>query len=162
MKVLFCEICRDIMAPPPGEDRKPRWCSCGAHAVWWEDGSVGLLYVWSQYVRRSWVLGIDNRFLMAKEDVRHWDSPEVVIRIRPGSTWDTFVVPDEVSVEAFLYARQRMATISQEAEDRAIRGMQQFVGGWASHDHWVRAMRERAWLIENQSLLQAASKPVVE
>lgn len=87
MKLLFCELCSDIIAPEPVA-RIPRWCRCGKHAVWWEDPARGILRLhekggqwkpknpeyaggpdaqpgWQRKisVHRAWVLGLHNQFL---------------------------------------------------------------------------------------------------
>jgi hypothetical protein len=81
MKLMFCEDCGDIVAPSR-TDFKVRWCDCGRHAVWWEDGVAGMLVLHdkvdgctdrpdSDYDGfpkggpRAWVLGIHNAVLIA-------------------------------------------------------------------------------------------------
>lgn len=44
MKALFCQVCGDIVAPFR-EVRKPRYCRCEMHAVWWEDAAKGIVRV---------------------------------------------------------------------------------------------------------------------
>ena len=45
MKLLYCQACGDIVAPFPRNDRPPRRCFCGAHAVWWDNPQTGQLRV---------------------------------------------------------------------------------------------------------------------
>lgn len=83
MKLLYCQDCGDIVAPARA-NFKVRWCDCGRHAVWWENGAAGKLVVHdkikgdshkgsgSHYEGfpndgdpRAWVLGLHNAVLMA-------------------------------------------------------------------------------------------------
>lgn len=78
MKLLYCLVCGDIVAPLR-VDMKPRSCACGRHHVWWRDGSQGLISVHDTHCAiddppedvvyrppsnpRAWLLGITNSFL---------------------------------------------------------------------------------------------------
>jgi hypothetical protein len=115
MKLLYCEICGDIIAPLRANN-KARWCICGRFAVWWTDAQRGILRLhdskkdeqeadgeeWRPY---AYVLGINNAFLMYAgridaDVVKHLDEicPDTyvfkrihspLIRVRPGETSDT-------------------------------------------------------------------------
>lgn len=116
MKLLYCEQCGDIISPNRG-NFKPRWCECKRHAVWWVDGSRGILRVHdiegptdqgpSHYNQRAWVLGVHNQFLQweggygtsrdmidtildATPDTYLFKQVgSVIVRIRPGKSNDT-------------------------------------------------------------------------
>lgn len=107
MKLLFCQDCGDIVAPHR-QDMKVRWCNCRTHAIWWVDGTRGILRVHDTrgYNRYAFVIGLHNRFLgfpgnhIGAEDVKAIldDTPDTyifkrinspVIRIRPGYSNDT-------------------------------------------------------------------------
>lgn len=118
MKLLYCQICGDIIAPFRG-NLKPRWCLCERHAVWWVDGTRGILRVYDKegptvagpahYNQMCYVLGINNHFLHHPGDInaevvkqldvecpdsylfKRWHSP--IIRIRPGYSNDTGWAP---------------------------------------------------------------------
>lgn len=117
MKLLFCEICGDIIAPYR-RPMLPRFCGCKRHAVWWTEPRAGILRVndtrepAGRMPRRPkvYVLGITNLLLScplqsldasvitdiidAHEDhylFRRWRSP--IIRIRPGESNDTGWAP---------------------------------------------------------------------
>jgi hypothetical protein len=75
MKLMLCEECGDIVAPSR-TDFKVRWCDCGRHAIWWENGAAGNLVLHDKAAGkatpgsiydgfpvggpRAWVLGIHN------------------------------------------------------------------------------------------------------
>ena len=83
-KLLFCEICGDIVAPFPTAN-VPRYCRGGCHAVWWVDPFRGILRLYETrgrydppkegsdpnyavWLRKrsphaAWVLGLHNQFL---------------------------------------------------------------------------------------------------
>jgi hypothetical protein len=42
--MLFCLDCGDIVAPL-STARKPRFCACQRHAVWWENPATGVLRI---------------------------------------------------------------------------------------------------------------------
>lgn len=108
MKLMSCAHCGDFISPYR-EPRKPRWCQCGAFAVWWEDPATGVLRVHAKIGAHldpnAWVLGIHNGFLTLPEPIkahhvaqllnetpdsyifRRIGSP--IIRIRPGESNDT-------------------------------------------------------------------------
>jgi hypothetical protein len=63
MKLLFAECCGDIVAPNR-KDTLPRHCNCGKAAVWWGNGAIGELWVWSSLGPKSVsVLGLHNSLL---------------------------------------------------------------------------------------------------
>lgn len=118
MKLLYCQACGDILAPL-ATARTPRWCRCGAHAIWWENPALGVLrlyerdgrydppdgreHTWSRKrsPHRAYVLGLHNGFLA----YGHEAIPEllastpstylfktansILVRIRPGESNDT-------------------------------------------------------------------------
>lgn len=112
MKLLYCELCGDIIAPWR-EPRNIRYCRCETHAVWWENPAKGILRICDTRVHsgcpskpQAWVLGITNLFIQypdspmsasvteaiidAHEDYylfKQRRSP--IIRIRPGESGDT-------------------------------------------------------------------------
>lgn len=116
MKLLFCEVCGDIVAPHR-QALETRSCNCQRHTVWWVDPSAGVLRVNDRYGHdsgtfkgwpfeaKAWVLGLHNAFLGwpynhdadsikaildATPDsyiFKTWGS--VIIRIRPGESGDT-------------------------------------------------------------------------
>ena len=114
MKLLYCELCGDIIAPLRANNRA-RWCICGRHAVWWIDGGRGILRVHDREfadnngrpvaTQRAYILGINNDFLQCPYDIdaetvkaindacpdtflfKRIGSP--LIRIRPGQSGDT-------------------------------------------------------------------------
>lgn len=116
MKLLYCERCGDIIAPYR-DIKKPRYCICATHAVWWEDPVKGLLRVcdtvgdkgYPHVAAEAYVIGITNAFLSYPgklslktiEDIidMHDDyylfkrQQSCVIRIRPGETGDTMWAP---------------------------------------------------------------------
>jgi hypothetical protein len=89
MKVLFCQECGDIIAPYR-QNKRPRFCDCGRHAVWWRDGNAGLISAHDTLfvppantdpyatprVPKAWILGMTNSFLnfpnfdMSAEDIQ--------------------------------------------------------------------------------------------
>lgn len=65
MKLLFCEVCHDIIAPFPREFRE-RSCCCGAHSVWWVNSARGELRVYSKsgvydFPNENFVGGVDKQ-----------------------------------------------------------------------------------------------------
>jgi hypothetical protein len=70
MKLLFCGECGDVVAPD-SHDMVPRWCKCGRHAVWWRNGSKGLISVHDKWFPgrnggdggKGWVIGIANSIM---------------------------------------------------------------------------------------------------
>ena len=116
MKLLFCEMCGDIVAPHRLAN-KPRDCACGRHAVWWVDPSSGVLRAHDRqgrssgdlagwpHVAKAWIIGLHNSFLAYPGNhsagtigailegtpdtyiFKKWGS--CVIRIRPGESGDT-------------------------------------------------------------------------
>lgn len=79
MKLIFCEDCGDIVAPSK-IDLKVRWCDCGRHAVWWENGRQGKLVLHDKIAGvkdrtdsiydgfpnpkpKAWVIGLHNAVL---------------------------------------------------------------------------------------------------
>ena len=95
MKLLYCHLCGDIIAPAP-EACVPRFCRCLDHAVWWLSPMLGVLRLWyrhGQYdppnpdyngVQPTWhrmqfspmayVIGVHNGFLA---DERHHSASTV-------------------------------------------------------------------------------------
>lgn len=77
-KLMLCEDCGDIVAPSR-RDLNARWCDCGRHAVWWEDGRAGKLVLHDKVAGKpnpgshydgfprsgpkAWVIGIHNAVL---------------------------------------------------------------------------------------------------
>ena len=54
MRLLFCQQCGDLRAPV-AEARRPRFCACGRHSVWWADRMNGMLVIcdgWGQQEER--------------------------------------------------------------------------------------------------------------
>jgi hypothetical protein len=117
MKVLFCQECGDIIAPYR-QNMRARFCDCGRHAVWWRDGSTGLISAHDIHnanapdpyaiprVPKAWILGITNSFLhfpmfeMSAEDIQaiidsHSDyymfktRRTCIVRFRPGHSSDS-------------------------------------------------------------------------
>lgn len=110
MKLMVCAHCNDFISPF-SEPRKPRWCQCGMHAVWWENPHTGALRIHRKFPsdRNAWVLGINNSFLMLPEPITAEDIKRIddecpdsylfkrihspLIRIRPGQSNDTGYAP---------------------------------------------------------------------
>lgn len=78
MKVMYCQVCGDIISPHR-EAKKPRWCSCNRHAVWWENPYTGACSLHDRYGingrpekgdEAAWLLGITNLFLQAPDKLR--------------------------------------------------------------------------------------------
>jgi hypothetical protein len=114
MKLLYCEKCGDIIAPLRANNRA-RWCICGKHAVWWLDGSRGILRVhdtedpeaiqYEGWEPAAYVLGINNQFLCYPGEINAFVVRKIdqdchddyifkrihspLIRIRPGQSRDT-------------------------------------------------------------------------
>lgn len=118
MKLMLCEECGDIVAPSR-TDFKVRWCDCGRHAAWWENGRAGKLVlhdkvsgvldrpdsIYDGFPKsgpKAWVLGIHNGALTEKLDpgvVRRMlansigfifhDVGSLIARFRPLATNDT-------------------------------------------------------------------------
>lgn len=65
MKLLFCTSCGDITAPFR-KDREVRYCRCGRHYIWWEDGEKGIVRVHDtrKINDSAYLLGVHNGFLM--------------------------------------------------------------------------------------------------
>lgn len=71
-KLLFCIECGD-MVMPYAEMKKPRWCRCGRHAIWWMIPTMGILEVYDKqrpteggnpmWKSACRVIGIHNEFL---------------------------------------------------------------------------------------------------
>jgi hypothetical protein len=69
-KLMFCGDCGDVVSPGL-RDMNPRYCECGRHAVWWRDGSKGLISVHDiKFPERNggdggkaWVIGLHNHIL---------------------------------------------------------------------------------------------------
>jgi len=116
MKLMYCEDCGDIVSPYG--NYKPRWCACGRHAVWWEDGAAGKLVLYDKVERRdckgstydgfpmkgprAWVLGIHNGalteklnpssvslMLIAAKGYIFQEQGSLIARFRPLGTSDT-------------------------------------------------------------------------
>lgn len=77
MKLMYCELCGDIVAPYPVA-RITRACLCGRHVVWWEDPEQGIIRVCYKLgtieeiraehgrpvgAAKVWLLGITNLLL---------------------------------------------------------------------------------------------------
>lgn len=113
MKLLYCQLCGDIIAPYR-EALSPRKCVCGTHAVWWKDVDKGILRVCDTRTSNGWpvhaeayVIGLTNIFLgwpdgremtaavtetIIDAHEKHYlfkQRRSPVIRIRPGESGDT-------------------------------------------------------------------------
>lgn len=107
MKVLFCKRCGDIVAPYR-ENMKPRFCSCGTHAIWWTNSLFGIVQVYDikGLNKDAEVIGIHNVFLeMPWYEVNKASLQEIIkdtsyrylfkelesliVRMHPGATSDT-------------------------------------------------------------------------
>ena len=67
MKLLFCTLCGDIVAPDR-RPRQPRHCACKTFAVWWENPQTGQLKVWAkngarQVIPSARIVGLHNALL---------------------------------------------------------------------------------------------------
>jgi hypothetical protein len=92
MKAMYCQECGDIVAPSR-KNMKPRFCECGRFAVWWRDGSRGLISVHDtlhvppantdQYApplrERAFLLGLTNSFLLFPGDHISADDIQAII-----------------------------------------------------------------------------------
>jgi hypothetical protein len=100
VKLIFCEVCGDIVAPDPVA-RRVRECACGTHAVWWEDPQAGQLRVCYKSGHKHlvaanngaprgrpevFVVGISNAILQFKGDAMlSADAVQAVIDQHPES-----------------------------------------------------------------------------
>jgi hypothetical protein len=106
MKLLFCEVCRDLVRPVTGQRSEPRFCICKRHAIWGLDDSHAAVRVFDRLgvdgvpeEPAAYVVLISNRLLDLDEPMQpetaaallaaqrnSWfkSHASLVVRVRPG------------------------------------------------------------------------------
>lgn len=113
MKLMFCQDCGDVVSPSL-KNHEVRWCMCGRHALWWENGATGDIRLHDAVDKqlpypkrpRAFVLGIANSLLTSPDEKMTSSSVQIlidaipskyvfkmvrslIIRIRPGESSDS-------------------------------------------------------------------------
>lgn len=131
MKLLFAECCNSIVVPNR-QNNIVTYCPCKQSAVWWIDGSIGHLGVYSWAIIKVSVLGIMNNVLTAtcgswvdKEQMKEImdNCPDnylfktinsAIVRFRPTYSNDTFFFNDKSKIPGLSSKRGDSGSAGEE------------------------------------------------